>query len=113
MCHIKGCRMVSRSWREYIKLDYERLSARFRNLGVNTERWLIANGKDLHYLRYLHLHFEAQVSPILTFWKLRGMMARSSSTAQRNLTLMEELEKLEQSITLTLQGTRRLRVTAR
>lgn len=36
-------------------------------------------------------------------------MARPSSSVQRNLTLMEELEKLEQSITLTLQGTRRLR----
>ena len=34
-------------------------------------------------------------------------MARPSSTAQqRQLTLTEELEKLEQSITLTLQGAR-------
>ncbi|GME27076.1 DASH complex subunit Ask1 [Neofusicoccum parvum] len=32
-----------------------------------------------------------------------SMMAQGSSTAQRNLTLTEELEKLEQSITLTLQ----------
>jgi DASH complex subunit ASK1 len=31
-------------------------------------------------------------------------MARPSSAAPRNLTLTEELEKLEQSITLTLQG---------
>ena len=29
-----------------------------------------------------------------------------SSSTQRNLTLTEELERLEQSITLTLQGTR-------
>lgn len=33
-----------------------------------------------------------------------SMMATSSAMAQRNLTLTEELEKLEQSITLTLQG---------
>lgn len=33
-----------------------------------------------------------------------SMMAQSSSISQRNLTLTEELEKLEQSITLTLQG---------
>ena len=32
-------------------------------------------------------------------------MSRQSTVAQRNLTLTEELEKLEQSITLTLQGT--------
>ena len=31
-------------------------------------------------------------------------MSRPSVAAQRNLTLTEELEKLEQSITLTLQG---------
>lgn len=31
-------------------------------------------------------------------------MSRPSSVAGRNLTLTEELEKLEQSITLTLQG---------
>ena len=31
-------------------------------------------------------------------------MSRQSTVAQRNLTLTEELEKLEQSITLTLQG---------
>ena len=31
-------------------------------------------------------------------------MSRQSTAAQRNLTLTEELEKLEQSITLTLQG---------
>ena len=31
-------------------------------------------------------------------------MARPSMMPQRNLTLTEELEKLEQSITLTLQG---------
>jgi len=31
-------------------------------------------------------------------------MARPSTAATRNLTLTEELEKLEQSITLTLQG---------
>lgn len=31
-------------------------------------------------------------------------MSRPPSSAQRNLTLTEELEKLEQSITLTLQG---------
>jgi len=33
-----------------------------------------------------------------------GAMARVSSVASRNLSLTEELEKLEQSITLTLQG---------
>lgn len=33
-----------------------------------------------------------------------SMMAQNSAMAQRNLTLTEELEKLEQSITLTLQG---------
>jgi hypothetical protein len=32
-------------------------------------------------------------------------MARPSTAATRNLTLTEELERLEQSITLTLQGT--------
>jgi DASH complex subunit ASK1 len=31
-------------------------------------------------------------------------MARASTSATRNLSLTEELEKLEQSITLTLQG---------
>lgn len=31
-------------------------------------------------------------------------MARPSTSATRNLSLTEELEKLEQSITLTLQG---------
>lgn len=31
-------------------------------------------------------------------------MSRASTSSQRNLTLTEELEKLEQSITLTLQG---------
>jgi DASH complex subunit ASK1 len=31
-------------------------------------------------------------------------MSRPNSSVQRNLTLTEELEKLEQSITLTLQG---------
>lgn len=31
-------------------------------------------------------------------------MSRASIVPQRNLTLTEELEKLEQSITLTLQG---------
>jgi DASH complex subunit ASK1 len=31
-------------------------------------------------------------------------MSRASVSSQRNLTLTEELEKLEQSITLTLQG---------
>jgi len=31
-------------------------------------------------------------------------MSRPASTVQRPLTLTEELEKLEQSITLTLQG---------
>ena len=31
-------------------------------------------------------------------------MSRASAASQRNLTLTEELEKLEQSITLTLQG---------
>lgn len=31
-------------------------------------------------------------------------MSRANPSAQRNLTLTEELEKLEQSITLTLQG---------
>lgn len=31
-------------------------------------------------------------------------MSRQSMASQRNLTLTEELEKLEQSITLTLQG---------
>jgi hypothetical protein len=31
-------------------------------------------------------------------------MSRQSLAPQRNLTLTEELEKLEQSITLTLQG---------
>jgi hypothetical protein len=34
---------------------------------------------------------------------LKAKMARPSAAA-RNLSLMEELEKLEQSITLTLQG---------
>ena len=34
----------------------------------------------------------------------RDINANQASTAQRNLTLTEELEKLEQSITLTLQG---------
>lgn len=32
-------------------------------------------------------------------------MSRQSAQPQRPLTLTEELEKLEQSITLTLQGT--------
>ena len=32
-------------------------------------------------------------------------MSRQSTAAQRNLSLTEELERLEQSITLTLQGT--------
>lgn len=32
------------------------------------------------------------------------MMSRQNTVAQRNLQLTEELEKLEQSITLTLQG---------
>ncbi len=32
------------------------------------------------------------------------IMSRASSSNQRNLTLTEELERLEQSITLTLQG---------
>lgn len=31
-------------------------------------------------------------------------MSRANPSSQRNLTLTEELEKLEQSITLTLQG---------
>lgn len=31
-------------------------------------------------------------------------MSRASTSSQRNLTLTEELEKLEQTITLTLQG---------
>lgn len=31
-------------------------------------------------------------------------MSRAHPSSQRNLTLTEELEKLEQSITLTLQG---------
>lgn len=31
-------------------------------------------------------------------------MSRASTSSQRSLTLTEELEKLEQSITLTLQG---------
>lgn len=31
-------------------------------------------------------------------------MSRAIPSSQRNLTLTEELEKLEQSITLTLQG---------
>lgn len=35
-------------------------------------------------------------------------MSRQSSSSQRPLTLTEELEKLEQSITLTLQGMRLL-----
>ena len=35
---------------------------------------------------------------------LSGKMSRSVSSSQRTLTLPEELEKLEQSITLTLQG---------
>ena len=35
---------------------------------------------------------------------LRDITPNPTSTAQRNLTLTEELEKLEQSITLTLQG---------
>lgn len=39
----------------------------------------------------------------LTLFK-KGKMSRPSSVAQRSLTLTEELEKLEQSITLTLQG---------
>ena len=34
----------------------------------------------------------------------RDMNANPTSAAQTNLTLTEELEKLEQSITLTLQG---------
>ena len=33
-----------------------------------------------------------------------AIMSRQSTAAQRNLSLTEELEKLEQSITLTLQG---------
>ena len=33
-------------------------------------------------------------------------MSRTNSAPQRNLTLPEELERLEQSITLTLQGNR-------
>jgi hypothetical protein len=41
--------------------------------------------------------------------KISSAMARPPSAAQRNLSLMEELEKLEQSITLTLQGTRKPR----
>ena len=35
-------------------------------------------------------------------------MARASTAPQRGLSLTEELEKLEQSITLTLQGLARL-----
>ena len=34
----------------------------------------------------------------------RDINSTSTSAAQRNLSLTEELEKLEQSITLTLQG---------
>ena len=34
----------------------------------------------------------------------RDVNSNSTTAAQRNLTLTEELEKLEQSITLTLQG---------
>ena len=45
---------------------------------------------------------------LLTIWKLVNTrppnMSRPGPSAPRNLTLTEELEKLEQSITLTLQG---------
>lgn len=40
-------------------------------------------------------------------------MSRPSVATQRNLTLTEELEKLEQSITLTLQGSARARTMVR
>jgi hypothetical protein len=38
------------------------------------------------------------------FKRQASIMSRPSSISQRPLTLTEELEKLEQSITLTLQG---------
>ena len=95
-----------------MKLDFDKLPARFPQLGVNiTESAgsrIALSSTTIFFLCTCTL--KLQISSILTFCKLRGMMARSSSTAQRNLTLMEELEKLEQSITLTLQGTRRPRV---
>jgi len=40
-----------------------------------------------------------------------GAMSRPGGSAARNLTLTEELEKLEQSITLTLQGTAKMSLT--
>jgi len=52
--------------------------------------------KDVYILNF---NFEQPIDVL----HLRTM-ARPSTVAPRNLTLTEELEKLEQSITLTLQG---------
>jgi hypothetical protein len=45
-----------------------------------------------------------QFTTIVSTTKHKDIMSRSNAPTARPLSLMEELEKLEQSITLTLQG---------
>ncbi|KAL8648393.1 MAG: hypothetical protein Q9210_005008 [Variospora velana] len=55
-----------------------------------------------------HAHLQALLFQLSVYQPKASIgtpdMSRSSMAPQRNLTLTEELEKLEQSITLTLQG---------